>query len=77
MKNMTMIFTVVIVVIVTVYDVYAMAIGGTENSISHMLITYAYHYPILPFLVGFIMGHLFWRMRDTKETNKVSDKITK
>lgn len=74
-KNMTMIFTIVMIVIVAVYDVYAMIIGGTENSISHMLITKSYDYPIIPFLIGVLTGHLVWRMKDTKETKKISDKI--
>lgn len=72
---MTKIFTLVIFVIIAVYDVYAMIVGGTENSISHLIITASYKYPILPFLMGLLAGHLWWRMHDTKETKKIADFI--
>jgi hypothetical protein len=75
MKNMTMIFTVSVFVLVAIYDVYAMIVGGTENSISHFLIEKSYSYPVLPFLIGVVIGHLFWRMRDTAATKKISDEI--
>lgn len=75
MKNLTMKFTVGMFIVIAIYDVFAMAIGGTENSISHLMITAAYHYPIFPFLMGVLVGHLFWRMRDTKATAEIAKTI--
>lgn len=67
-KKITGFFTIGLIVAIAVYDVVAIINGGTEASISHLLITYAYKYPAMPFCVGFVMGHLFWRMPGTKET---------
>jgi hypothetical protein len=74
---MTKIFTLVMFVVVAIYDVYAMIVGGTENSISHLMITWAYKYPIFPFVMGILCGHLFWRMHDTKATKSISEFIDK
>lgn len=59
---------IVIVLLIVVVDTYLIATGGTEASISHMLIDWSYKYPTFTFLFGFTMGHLFWRMRDTENT---------
>ena len=74
---MTKIFTLVMFIIVAIYDVYAIVTGGTENSISHLLIVSSYKYPILPFLIGVVCGHLWWRMSDSAETKRISDFIHK
>ena len=60
--KMTYIFVLITIVVVTVYDVYAMLAGGTESSISWIMIDWAYRYPLFPLITGIIMGHLFWRM---------------
>jgi hypothetical protein len=70
--KLTKYFTVALVLIVAIFDVYVMAKGGTEASISHLLITVSYKYPFVPFLFGVLCGHLFWRMRDTKATAKIA-----
>lgn len=73
MRKITPIAVAVIILIIAVYDVIAMAKGGREASISHILIEWGYKYPVFTFLMGFTMGHLFWRMRDTKHTKKISE----
>ena len=52
------------------WDVFVLVDGGTESSISYRIITWSYEFPAMTFAVGFIMGHLFWRMRDTKKISK-------
>lgn len=73
-KKITAAVTVLTIAALGVYDVVAIQMGGTEASISHMIIMYAYQYPLMPFLTGVVMGHLFWRMKPTKETLKMLDK---
>lgn len=68
-RKQTMIFVAVVIAAIIVYDIYAIVMGGTEASISHLLITWSYQHPVFPFVMGFTMGHLFWRMRQTKELN--------
>lgn len=71
MKKWTIIFIVALIVIIAVYDVIAIYFGGTEASISSLLIMYSYQYPAGTFLIGFTAGHLFWRMKPNKETKKI------
>jgi len=65
---MTAIFIGVCVVVIGAYDVYAILVGGKEASISWTLVEWSYDYPSIPFLSGFLCGHLFWRMKDPKDT---------
>lgn len=76
-KKWTAIFVGAVIVAIGVYDVIAISGGGTEASISHMLITWSYKYPAFTFLMGFAMGHLFWRMRSTKETIAIDESTRK
>ena len=76
MKKTTKIVTFagipLLVILILVYDVIAIGQGGTEASISSLIITMSYEFPALPFgiglLIGFLCGHLFWRMKSNKDT---------
>jgi hypothetical protein len=72
-----LIFIISATVIFAGYDAYLLTNYGTEATVSHWIIVNSYKYPVLPFvfglIVGFLMGHLFWRMRDTKATKEISD----
>jgi len=57
--------------LLVIYDIYAIHIGGTESSISSVLINFSYKMPMFTFFCGFICGHLFWRMRSNKDTMKI------
>lgn len=67
----TRIFIGVIIAIIIVFDVFIIIKGGTGTTISHELIMWAYQYPILPFALGVVFGHLFWRMPSTSDTAQV------
>lgn len=73
-KKWTVIFISAMFVSIAIYDVFALSMGGTEASISHVLIVWSYKYPVLTFAFGFVMGHLFWRVRDTKELLEITSK---
>jgi hypothetical protein len=64
-----------------IYDIYAINEGGTEASISFMFYEWSYKYPvfntILSGVVGFLGGHFFWRIRDTKTTLELSENSRK
>lgn len=67
---------IAMIVIVLVYDAIAIHFGGTEASISSLIITSAYEMPFMVFCIGFftgiLMGHLFWRMRGNEDTKKLN-----
>ena len=73
-KKVTIVFVLVLIGVIFGYDVMAIYKGGTEPSISHLLIVWSYDYPVFTFLFGFVMGHLFWRVRGTKELRKIEDR---
>ena len=54
------------VVIIGGYDIYAFLKGGTDATISNVIIEWSYQYPIFTFSLGFIFGmlagHLFWQL---------------
>jgi hypothetical protein len=72
-KKVTTYIVLCTVVLLIVWDVIAINIGGTEASISSIVIAFAYKMPMFSFSVGFICGHLFWRMRTNKDTLEIDN----
>lgn len=71
--QITKVFCAILLIAVIVYDVWAMAKGGTDGSISHTIIVWSYNYPIMTFAMGVLCGHLFWRVRGTEKLRKIED----
>jgi len=61
-----------LIVIVLIYDAYAISKGGTEASISSAVIVMTYNMPFAThsfvFCCGVLYGHLLWRMKPNKDT---------
>lgn len=74
-KKVTVIFILVLAVVIAAFDVYIMQIGGKEASISQTIILWSYEYPSITFLLGFVCGHLFWRMRSNKGFELIDKEI--
>lgn len=77
-KKSTLIVTLmipVLIVAILVYDAIAIFYGGTEASISSLLITSAYEMPFMVLCIGLftgiLFGHLFWRMKGNQDTKKL------
>lgn len=64
MRKITGIFIVVMVLVIAAYDIWVIAEHGKAASISWVIIEWAHAHPSIPFLSGYLCGHLFWRMRD-------------
>jgi type III secretory pathway component EscT len=58
--NETLIFMGIVLVSIVVFDVYIIAKKGKAESISAHLIRMSHKHPSIPFLIGFVAGHLFW-----------------
>lgn len=54
-----------------VYDAAIILMKGTKASVSMQIIEWSYEYPVFTFAVGFIMGHLFWRLKDNEKTKRL------
>jgi hypothetical protein len=66
-----------LVAIILGYDVYAIAKGGTEASISSLIITASYKMPFMVYIIGLfngiLVGHLFWRMKSNNDTKDIDN----
>lgn len=68
-RKYTVYFIGFMILSIAIYDVVAISQGGTEASISHVMIEWSYKHPVFTFMFGFVSGHLFWRVRQTKKLN--------
>lgn len=59
-----------LVITLGLYDLYAVAVGGVELSISRFMQNSAFEAPFVPFTIGFICGHIFGYMPPKKEETK-------
>ena len=53
----------IIVLIVVLWDVIVTYSGRPEASLSQVILEKSMKDPIIPFLIGVIIGHLFWPNR--------------
>lgn len=72
-KKATVLFIGIVLVVIGIYDVVAIMQGGTEASISHTVYVWSYKYPAFTFLTGFTMGHLFWQMKRTEASKRITE----
>lgn len=61
--NITLLFISLTVLSWLFFDVIIIAKKGKQESISAHIIRLSTR-PLIPFLVGFLCGHLFWKMKD-------------
>jgi hypothetical protein len=50
----------VMCLMVAIFDLYATRAWGSESTVSWIVRNWSAHYPILPFMLGMLAGHLFW-----------------
>ena len=60
--SITLIFIALLVAAIAIFDVWVILKKGKQESISAYIIRYSHKYPSIPFLLGFLCGHLFWSM---------------
>jgi hypothetical protein len=60
--SVTFLFIIFIVAAIAVFDVFIIIKKGKYESISAYIIRSSHKYPSIPFLIGFVCGHLFWSM---------------
>lgn len=70
--EMTKIAIAAIIGLIAIYDVFALIKGGTVATISYRIRDWSKRYVAFTFMVGFAMGHLFWPMKKTPETEELS-----
>lgn len=71
LKKTTFLVLMSSLILLILWDLYAVYVGGDEATISNLILVGTYRYPFVSFLAGFICGHLFWRANDTKDLQEV------
>lgn len=62
--NLTIAFILFTVMSWIAFDFFIIAKKGKHESISAHIIRSSKLFPMIPFLLGFLCGHLFWKMND-------------
>lgn len=52
-------FVIGSVVLIGTYDVFIFSRKGLKGTISHLIYSQSFKYPIIPFAFGLLMGHFF------------------
>lgn len=60
--NLTVVFIIALVLVVTIYDVWIIKKAGKYESISAHIIRMSKESRMLPLAVGVLIGHLWWSM---------------
>ena len=60
-RLVTAIILIVVSVALIVWDIYAAITPVHGDTISEVLWTATTQHPVIPFLFGMLMGHLFWQ----------------
>lgn len=56
----TAIVLIVSVILLLLYDLFAVIKWGGDFTISWQIWTFSKLYPIIPFLMGVVIGHMLW-----------------
>lgn len=59
----TIIILVVTAILLIVWDIVVAANPVAGDTISEITLAFARKHPVVPFIMGVIMGHLFWPQR--------------
>jgi hypothetical protein len=68
--SITDIFVGATIFIIAAFDIYIIIKKGKQASVSAWFLRNAKKFPSIAFLMGFVMGHLFWSMSDFDWTPK-------
>lgn len=60
--NLTVLFMLMLVLTVAIFDVWVIFSKGKRESISAWIIRESKNYPLVVLLLGIVLGHLFWSM---------------
>jgi hypothetical protein len=65
----------IIILLILGYDAIAIMNEGSESSISSLIIVASHEHPLIPaiscFFFGLLSGHLWWRMKPNRDTQKI------
>lgn len=69
-------FIFIMIFLIGAYDVFVIMQAGSSASISHKLLNWSMEFPMVPFIAGVLVGHLFWPMK-IKESGEIKEGVKK
>ena len=57
----------IVILFVGVYDVLALFAKGQAFTVSYVVKSWSAHFPVIPLLIGLILGHLLWPVSDAAQ----------
>lgn len=74
-KKVTFFVIPALIALILIYDVWVIIAGGSEASISALIIKSSYEMPFMVYCIGLfngiLVGHLFWRMKSNDMTKEI------
>ena len=67
-RQITIYFCVLALIIILGYDAFACFKGGNYATISGLFWSLSKTYPMVPFLLGVLVGHLCWQVTNEEST---------
>jgi len=58
--NLLAVLLFALIILVFLWDSAVIAMGNYEETVSSIIRSWSHEYPIFPFLVGMVVGHLLW-----------------
>lgn len=62
MDSLTLSVVSLAILFLLIYDVWTVLKRGSNTTISVQVYSFSKEYPMVPFLIGFVFGHIFWGM---------------
>lgn len=59
----TQIVMIITVIVLSIYDIYALIRYGLSGTISYQMTSLSKSYPVIPFAMGFLMGHFYGQLQ--------------
>ncbi len=59
-RNVTAMLVISLILLLVLFDFVIYARGGSEATISRVILRWAIGWPFVPFMAGLLCGHLFW-----------------
>ena len=64
MRRITIVFCIAALIIILGYDAFACYMGGNYATISGLFWDLSKKYPMVPIMLGIVIGHLGWQVSD-------------
>lgn len=64
-------FTIISILVIVIFDVLAVVLEW--GTISELIATVSYSYPVVPFAVGILCGHWFWPVKALSTQGKCEE----